>query len=254
MGWLWGTRCPQHHPSCSGGVSGLQAVLTYPWCFFKKQKIPVSLYCFFAPEEKKKVIFLRLKAYGMRICSLAHANTRTHPGYGIWLNRLFPCDLLWNAFGWWQTLLGLKRQGGIVYHLHQSHTSLLLVPKETGWTFHCWSLCGSVFISSQNLSIHFNLQLMLFWPSSIATSLVLSFGYFTQHRAWTAYLNANVNRWGSFTAVIVPLCCVMSCCGLEVFLYCLCFAVIFSNTDVSGQIDLLCFWGHRVCCMWSSGR
>lgn len=94
----------------------------------------------------------------------------------------------------------------------------------------CWSVCGSDLISSQNFSIHFNLQLMLFWPTSTTSSLVLSFGYVTQHRAWSAYLNANVNWWGNFTAVIVPLCCVMSCCGFEVFFYCLCFAVVFSNT------------------------
>lgn len=30
----------------------------------------------------------------------------------------------------------------------------------------CWSLCDSVLISSQNFSIHFNLQHMLFWPTS----------------------------------------------------------------------------------------
>lgn len=75
--------CPQHCPSCSGGVSGLQVVLPYPRCFLNKQNIPVSLYCFFAPGGKKKVVFLGLKAYGIHICSFEPANTRTHPGIAV---------------------------------------------------------------------------------------------------------------------------------------------------------------------------
>lgn len=134
--------------------------------------------------------------------------------------------------GWWQTLLDLKRQGGTVYHLHQSTRHLCLLLRNQDELSTCWSSCGSVLNSSQNFSVHFNLQLMLVWPTSTATSLVLSFAYVTQYTAWAAYLNANVNWWGSFTAAIVPLCCVRSCCGSEVFLYCLCFAVIFSNTHL----------------------
>lgn len=61
-------------------LAAIKVFLAYKLCYLTHSKIPVSLYWFFAPGGKKKVIFLWLKAYGMHICSLAHANTRTHPG------------------------------------------------------------------------------------------------------------------------------------------------------------------------------
>lgn len=71
--------------------------------------------------------------------------------------------------------------------IHPTHHLCLLLRKQDELST-CWSLCGSVLISSQKLSIHFNLQLILFWPTSTTTSLVLSFGKVTQHRVWTAFL------------------------------------------------------------------
>lgn len=55
-------------------------MLPDPEHFLKKQNISVPLHCFFALEGGKKVGLFWLKAYGMHICALPHANTGIYPG------------------------------------------------------------------------------------------------------------------------------------------------------------------------------
>lgn len=129
--------------------------------------------------------------------------------------------------GWWQTCPDLKRQGGIFYHCSSPTLCLCPLLRNLRKLSACWSLCVCIPISSQNFTIHFDLQLRLVWPTSTAISLVLSFVYVIQPRVRAAFLNANLS-WGGafiFTAAVVPLCCMISRCGLEVFLYCLLFAL-----------------------------
>lgn len=138
----------------------------------------------------------------------------------MWFNRLFSHDFS-----------EIRRAGGRIVDRCSSPTLhlCLLRQNQDKLSTHC-SLCGSVSILSPKFPIDFNLHLGLSWPMSTATSLVLSFGYVIQHRVWAAESGLVGHLF--LIKKKVPLCCMMSCCGLEVFLYCLCFVGIFSCTHL----------------------